>query len=145
MIRYHNEMLPLWNQSLPMMILPPQPTPLEIIDDLPRNTEMPTAEVTLPDQYDGGVDQHLHGREDQPRDVPVVETTPVSDQETRPVRQRIPNTRYPANEDPREGGMIVYTLWRRVTILGASADANYYQYYLCLVKLSTCRRGRGDN
>ena len=63
-IRYHDETLPLWNPPPPEMILPPQPTPPETIDDLPSNTEMPAAEVTLPNQHDGEANQHIHGRED---------------------------------------------------------------------------------
>ena len=82
----------------PTTITPPQLTPPETIDELLRNTETLTAEVLLPDQYDGGTDQHLHEEEDKVSDVTVVETTPVGDPEARPIRQKIPNTRYPANE-----------------------------------------------
>ena len=70
-----------------MMITPPQITPPEKADELPRNTETPTAEVSLPDQY-----QNEKG--DQVRDVTVVENTPVGDPDARPIRQKIPNTRY---------------------------------------------------
>jgi hypothetical protein len=53
-----------------MTIMPPQLTPPEIADELPRNTE-----VSLPDQYDGGADQHQNEEEDQVCNVTVVENT----------------------------------------------------------------------
>ena len=43
-----------------MTIIPPQLTPPENADELPKNTE-----VSLPDQYEGGADQHQNEEEDQ--------------------------------------------------------------------------------
>ena len=81
-MRHYDKTLPLRSPPPTMMITPPQITPPEKADELPRNTETPTAEVSLPDQY-----QNEKG--DQVRDVTVVENTPVHDPDARPIRQKI--------------------------------------------------------
>ena len=96
-MRHYVETSPLWSPSQPTIIKPPQPTPPETTDQLPRNTETPKAEVLLPVQNDDGADQHHDEEEDQVRYVPVVETTPVGHQDARRIRQKKPNMRYPAN------------------------------------------------
>ena len=69
--RYYDETPPLWSPPPPVTITPPQLMPSETTDDLTKNTETPTAEVSLPSHHDGGADQHLHGDEDQLCDVTV--------------------------------------------------------------------------
>ena len=59
-MRHYYETLPLQSQPPPMTIIPPQLTPPENADELPKNTE-----VSLPDQYEGGADQHQNEEEDQ--------------------------------------------------------------------------------
>ena len=95
-----------------MIITPPQSTPHATAEGVPRNTETPTAGVLLHDQNGDGNDQHHNEEEDQVRDFPVVETTPVGDPDARPIRQKKPNTRYHANmfdlsSDSKEGRVIV--------------------------------------
>ena len=75
-----------------MTITQPQLIPPETADELPRNTESPTAEVSPPDQYDGGADQHLNEEDDLVRDVTAMETTLVGDPDAQPIRHKIPNT-----------------------------------------------------
>ena len=89
--RYPLELQWSFRTSQPMIITPPQSTPHATAEGLPRNTETPTAGVLLHDQNGDGNDQHHNEEEDQVRDFPVVETSPVGDPDARP------NMRYPDN------------------------------------------------